>query len=556
VLLLPTFGWDDMTSYRARREWARELAEAGYETVRIDLPGSEESIGSPLSRGRMQSWLDAVLETVNWLRASSGCSRLATIGVGLGGILAVQALSAGAPIDDLVLWAVPAKGQTYLREVRMYADVIAASMQESQLGREGLRELSGYVMSDETAEALTATRLTGLTIQPREAGRVLMLGRDARGVDERLREFLAGSGLDVRVAPASDFEQLMAHPETSRVPTDSIATTTAWLGEKAAVRDLPSPATAVGSCSDTITFEYGGRMIKERIIECETSGGRLVGIVSEPVSGERASLCTVAVNAGALRRSGPNRLQTEIARRCAARGVPAARFDLVGLGDSDGAYVGRLDRTEVDETQTLAMVREIHDRLQADGLADRFVPIGLCAGAYWGLQMALADPRAIGAILINLARLRWEPATWVPHVSEGTSDPHASGLRGWVATRLHGLPGPEKSRIGSAIWSCVHSLRALVGGDYRSDIRALRNVLRVSSDRGLRLVFLFSHGERVHRRMREAGVLAKLGRWPTVTVEQLPTNDHEVRPLRVQEVLHAHIDQALDALMTGSADEH
>ena len=42
------------------------------------------------------------------------------------------------------------------------------------------------------------------------------------------------------------------------------------------------------------------------------------------------------LNSGAVRRIGPQRMWVEAARRWAALGVPTLRFDVVGVGDSDG----------------------------------------------------------------------------------------------------------------------------------------------------------------------------------------------------------------------------
>jgi hypothetical protein len=156
--------------------------------------------------------------------------------VGLGGLLAVEALAAGALIDDLILWAVPSRGQTYLRELRMHADLISGSIGESHPERsDGALELSGYLMSAETAAILNATRLTDLAVQPEESRRVLLLGRDGRGVDDKLVRLLDEPPTDVTVMEASDHEQLMAHPEASRVPRESIAATIDWLGQAAVV---------------------------------------------------------------------------------------------------------------------------------------------------------------------------------------------------------------------------------------------------------------------------------------------------------------------------------
>ncbi len=57
VLLCPTFGWEEMCSYRGRRVWAQALARAGHPTATFGLPGSGDSGGSP-ARPRPAGGLD------------------------------------------------------------------------------------------------------------------------------------------------------------------------------------------------------------------------------------------------------------------------------------------------------------------------------------------------------------------------------------------------------------------------------------------------------------------------------------------------------------------
>jgi len=58
VLLCPPFGWEDMCSYRIRREWAEQLAREGHTALRIDLPGSGDSGGAPSDPGQLNTWTD------------------------------------------------------------------------------------------------------------------------------------------------------------------------------------------------------------------------------------------------------------------------------------------------------------------------------------------------------------------------------------------------------------------------------------------------------------------------------------------------------------------
>lgn len=109
VVLCPPFGWDELCAHRAYLHWAERLAAAGHAALRLDLPGSGESGGSPRDPERIGSSCAAISTAAAWLRATAGCERIVALGVGLGGLLACAALSDGAPIDDLLLWSVPAK---------------------------------------------------------------------------------------------------------------------------------------------------------------------------------------------------------------------------------------------------------------------------------------------------------------------------------------------------------------------------------------------------------------------------------------------------------------
>ena len=108
-----------------------------------------------------------------------------------------------------------------------------------------------------------------------------------------------------------------------------------------------------------------------------------------------------------MRHTGPNRAWVEIARRWAVRGVPTLRVDLEAIGDSDGderryELNGGLYRPELI-AQTLAVIEE----LKSCGLPDKFVLLGLCAGANWALHSALACQRVVAALMINLYPIYW-----------------------------------------------------------------------------------------------------------------------------------------------------
>lgn len=121
----------------------------------------------------------------------------------------------------------------------------------------------------------------------------------------------------------------------------------------------------------------------------------LAGVVTEG-DGTRDVPAVLFLNSGLLHKVGPNRLHVNLARRLAGAGVVSLRFDLSGIGDSgprrDG--MGR-DESMVSETQ------EAMDSLSASHGIDRFVLFGICTGADQAVRAALADPRVVGAVLVD-----------------------------------------------------------------------------------------------------------------------------------------------------------
>jgi len=62
IVMFTPFGWGEMSSYRGLRSWAVHLAESGYPTLRMDLPGTGDSGGSPRDPERLQAWTEASCE--------------------------------------------------------------------------------------------------------------------------------------------------------------------------------------------------------------------------------------------------------------------------------------------------------------------------------------------------------------------------------------------------------------------------------------------------------------------------------------------------------------
>ena len=546
VVICPPFGWEEMCSHRARRAWAIALADAGFPCVRIDLPSAGESAGLPRDPDRVAAWKAAIAGAAQWAREEFAVARVAAIGIGAGGLAATAAVAEDAPIDDLILWGVPARGRTLIRELRAYAAVVAARYpgdEREEPEQSGL-EVTGFALSEQTLRDLEALDLTALELPDAKRRRVLLVDRDELGVDRRLREHLTQAGVALEVLAATDFSLLMAHPQEGRVPEDTIAATISWLGSTPTGEGEAPPGDSPLRASETVTIAYEGDEVSETPLTMTTPAGRSFAMLSTPTNGATAPVCAVLLNAGALRRIGPNRTWIELSRRWAALGVPTVRVDFAGIGDSDGderaiaTDSGLYSQAMID--QTLALL----DDLAGRGLPPRFVLVGLCSGAYWALHAALADPRVAGAFMINLYSFYWSEAL----VAERDRRETVTALRSGVLGRLARgeISSYHVRRALNSIRGGLRPRSRSVEGSQETEVGLALDKLR---DQGTEVLLALSEGEPLYDQFEREGRLARMDQWPNVTVERLSSHDHMVRALWIQAAVHERLDRSLDHLL-------
>ncbi len=587
VLICPPFGWEEVCSYRARREWAADLAGHGYGTLRIDLPGSGDSGGTPADPLRLDAWSDAVRVSTAWLRDSAGARSVAAIGIGLGGLVLCKAAAGGAPLNEAVLWGTPSRGRTLVRELRAFARMEHAQV---SVGDEGERATSdsagvqagGFALSEETTGALEALDLPALPLSGDHMRRALLLGRDGIEADARLRSHLQESGVRVTLADGEGYSAMMAEPQQARPPTETFARVAAWLEEarvgapeapgsapsseapgaappseapgsapptEAVEAALPTAATLDGQAAAGRTTEIeltiDGARIRETAMHVEQPFGRLFGILAQPLERPPAALGAVLLNAGAIRRIGPNRMWVDIARRWAARGVPTIRLDVEGIGDADGDAARFSDVAELYVPELVDQVRAALDALERDGIATRFVLLGLCSGAYWSFHAALQDPRVSAALMLNPQVLFWDAS------QETVRELRKAFLRRSSWSRaLRGGSSLARARVllreippGVAVLARrrLAGHRMAAPGD-----DALQDALRRLDDTGKRALFVFSGEEPLYEELDGAGAIERLGRWPLVELVRIPGHDHTLRPPAARRGACAALDRGLE----------
>ncbi|HEY2772392.1 MAG TPA: hypothetical protein VGI87_17585 [Solirubrobacteraceae bacterium] len=553
VLICPPFGWEEMCSYRARRNWARALAAAGYPTARFDFPSSGDSAGNPGGPGRVEAWTDAVGAVAAWLRERSGCERVAAIGIGLGGLIAYYAATRDAPLDDLLLWGVPANGRLLLRELRTYSSVVAArnpADTERTSLPDGAYDLIGFLMTAETTEALEAIKLTELRLPRAQERRVLLLGRDGLSPDKRLRAHLDDLGTEIIAENTADFVKLMSHPQLAETPSETIARSIAWLGEGSERRPLwAGNAVRVPAEADTAELKEGEETIRETVLTLRLEHGETFGVLTEPVSATARPVTGVLLNGGALRHTGPNRSSVETARRWAARGVASVRFDLGGIGDAGGNERELVSNAALYAQHSTDEVLRVLTQLAERGLPERFVLGGLCSAGYWSLHAALADPRIAGAVMINLYSFYWSEAL----VAERDTFESLDALRGRAFRRV--LRGQVTAdHLKTAIQS-VRPSRIRRGGRHpveRAQLTEIERALDQLRDQDTLLLLLLSQGELLHDQLRRQGQLASLERWPNLVVERIPSRDHMFRALWLQARVREEVDTLLERVLVAA----
>lgn len=534
VLLVPPFGWDDQTSYRARRDWSVALSQSGFSNLRIDLPGTGDSSGSACDAGLLDSWTAAVASGVDWLR-SAGAVRVAVISLGLGGLVTLNALAGRTIIDDLVLWGVPTTGKAWLREFKAFG-----RLEQSQTGEspedtsEGELCAGGHVLTPATIDDISTLDAAELL---RDAGpkRALVLGRDGSGPDKRLVEALASAGAEVRTDPGRGWGDALARPQCT-APTLVFETVNAWLSEQA----KPGRALDIGAIATSAELGSKGVRVRETPIVFEGAGQQLYAILTEPVDAPPAGGTAILFNAGAIRRIGPNRMWTEAARRWAAAGVPVLRVDVQGIGDAGGDGSAYSESDESFYTNDLTeQCRAAMDLAVARGLPQSFLLGGLCSGAFWAFQLALSEERVKAIAALNPRMLLFDARTeGGRELRKLTRLLTASGLRNLMR---------EKRKLRRA-WRLVRHLLWRTEHDqltHAATDLSLLDLLSRINERGLSLHIGFSGDEPLLDELRKDPGLAALEA-RGAQLHELPSRSHTLKPLRAQIAAHAMLDEILE----------
>lgn len=381
---MPPFGWEAMSSGRQLRGWARDLAARGHVAVRYAPPGEGDSEGATEAQD-LTTWSTALIDLVRHTQALPGVRRVTLLALGLGVPVALSAAAEDDRLaDEVVLWAGQGRGRSMLRELRAFAAMTNATDDTT----DGTLWVTGHPLGAHAQEQLAA--FDAATLDLSRLSRALLLGRGNLPTDAKLAAALESQGVSVSREPGPGYDELTVEPRLSRAPLQTMDRVGRWLGP---VPDVTAPAAGV-TWPVAQTEETAHDVGPARVLVRRAPG---------------ATATAVFLSAGALSRSGPNRLWTDAARRWSQRGISSVRVDLAGIGEADGPDAwergpeGFFDPTYADQ------VAAVLDSLPAWGLPERVLAVGLCSGGYWAAQTALVDDRVRVVAMLNTYSLVWPP---------------------------------------------------------------------------------------------------------------------------------------------------
>ena len=406
-------------------------------------------------------------------------------------------------------------------------------------------EAGGFLLSAETVQQLEQIKLDIIDLPVATDRRTLLLERDGLAVDARLREHLEHGGVAVTVGPGDGYGDLTSHPQQARPPLQVIERVRGWLEEVSAPAAARALAGAAAGSVTSAELKLGdGTVVRETPVRIGQSFGELSAVLVEPGAKPAHRLCVVLLNAGAVRRTGPNRMWVEAARRWAAHGVPTLRLDVEGIGDADGGETPYSHDGAFFAPTLVPQILSALDFLQDRGVGERFVLGGLCASANWAFHAALRDPRVCAVMLINLRTLTsWDPGLGPTRDLRALfSEPFSLSRMRRVAT------GPRlRSFLRWMLAAPGRRLRRLVLGEDPSAAaeRELDSALTAVMASGKRVLLLFSEHEPLYDEFTRSGRIERLASTPNVTIERIRVRDHTMRPSWAQRQAHSALDRAL-----------
>jgi alpha-beta hydrolase superfamily lysophospholipase len=400
VLLCPALGWDGLHAHHGYRLLADQFASAGYPTLRFQYPGTGDSgeieAGAGGTVEHWAAWQRSVQDAANWLRVTTGASRLILVGLRFGATLAAAVAEQRADVDGLVLLAPVLRGKSYMRQLDMEARLESGAA-PAQAGGIEFHELN---LSATTVALISKVDLRQAKL--RADLQVAIFPQAPSSLVEGCVQAWTSRGVPVHCAGFEGLEPLLQEAIHCDQPPVDVTSVLAWAAQHVPARArsapgmpiyLPSEANlVVGDCTET-PVRFG-------------DGDKLFGVLCRP-SDTVASRVVIIGNTGRDPHYGIARFGVQLARDLASVGIASLRVDFAGLGDSPAKPGETQALSSLFETDRVGDVSAAIDRLAQLGFRE-FAIQGVCSGAYHAFQAVQVDQRLSTVMLVNLPVFEWQ----------------------------------------------------------------------------------------------------------------------------------------------------
>ena len=546
------FGYEAICAHRSLRHFCEAAAAAGVPALRFDYDGSGDSAGDDRDPGRLAAWVKSVHHAADLMRKVGPVERIVLLGVRLGALVAVLAAAERDDVDGLVAIAPVVAGKGYLRELRALQMTLNRPPTPSGVvAEDGVQEALGFVLTGETAAALSAVDLGKLHERP--APTVLLIERDDLPASEVWPERLASQDVAVDRRRLPGYVEMMLGPQRAEVPEAMVAATAGWLQERAAAPSAVSAAAALPSATAPTTHARFGT-VKEsaELVDDERRVFGVLSTVESPPANRRGLLL---LNAGSVHHIGSNRLHVTLARRWAALGHAVLRLDVSGIGDSR-PHAGEPENVVYPRHATADVAAGLAFLRRQPGVVEVHA-VGLCSGGYHAFKAAVAGVALDGVVLINPLTFFYKPGMSLeaaPHHVTGEAsrytrrvysvDAWKKLLRGDV--HLRALAQVMARRVGLLVRDSARTVARRAGIRLRDDLAVeLEGIAR----RNIALLFLFAADDPgISLLARQGGpTVRRLRRQGQLAIELIHGADHTFTPLwshpLVVASLAAHLDR-------------
>ena len=511
ILICPPIGDEALRTARVWRDLAVRLAGHGFATLRFDLPGTGNSAGEATEPGRVEAWRAAVRACIDWLSPRHD-GRIILFGHRFGALLALDAATSGIDVERLVLLDPPASGQSVARYWRA-----RARMEQHGPAPEG----NDYIQAGGLAFSQATLSDIGALAAPMPNSATpgcLLVMNDMEATSNPWPDRLREHGCVVECIPFeghADFvsQDIFRAQTPDRVLDQVVDYLTRHRGR------VPSKTNLALSRQVSLPLpgltEYPIHFGPEQ---------RLFGILCRPDSPAAEYPALLLPTTGADPCSGMSRMWTDLARRLATQGVTSLRFDMRGVGESEGSLgQGRL--AAMYHSDRIADLAAAVDALVLEGFSDVKV-VGYCAGAYAAWHAAIPDTRISAIFAGNLLFLNLLPTAADELLTSrpGSSQIGTPGnaIAKFLAPQSLGLLRQLDDRTRRLVPRRIRLMLRSWGAD---PVQTRRHV-KALVDRGCSVNLVMAHDDHGHIRLRRAfGEDPRLPDGVQLTV--IPDADHQ-----------------------------